>query len=69
MGLITKLFGQSGKVRFEFETMDGQTISAKTRVEMFNIGEDELKQKLKELVYVETGHRVKSLQILGFVEC
>ena len=52
MGLITKFFGQEGKVRFEFETMDGQTLSAKISVEMFNIGEDELKQdkiKLKDM--------------------
>ena len=68
MGILSKLFGQEGKIRFEFETEDGQTAVAKVRVEMFNVGEAELKRKLAEMVYVETGHRVKNIRLLGFVE-
>lgn len=52
-----------------WQTMDGHTGIAKTRVEMFNISEAELKQKLKEMVQVETGYRIKQIRLLGFVEC
>lgn len=68
MGLLSKLFGQEGKVRFEFQTADGQTAIAKVRVEMFNIDENELKKRLAEMVYVETGHKVTNIKLLGFAE-
>ena len=68
MGILSKLFGKEGKVRFEFETNEGWQV-AKIRVEMFNIGEDELKKRLREMLYVEHGIYAKNIRILGFVEC
>lgn len=68
MGILTRLFGQKGKVRFTFTTTTGEEYTAKMEVEMFNIGESELKEKLKEIVFVELGKRVSTIKIIGFVE-
>lgn len=66
MGLLTRLLGQEGKVRYEFETLDGQVAIAKTYVEMFNVSDEQLKKELERIIFVETGHKVKYVKILGF---
>jgi len=68
MGFLTRWFGQEGKVRYEFETEDGQVWIAKTYVEAFNVSDERLKEELKRIVFVETGHRVKRIKILGFAQ-
>lgn len=67
MGFLTRLFGQSGKVRFEGVTIDGEAFSGTTEIEVFNMDKTEIEEKLKDGVYVETGKRAKELHIVAFV--
>ena len=68
MGILTRLFGQSGKVRFEGITITGENLSGTLTVESFNNNKEEMEEKIKEIVYVETGIRMNTLQIKGFAE-
>lgn len=65
MGFFTKLFGYEGTVRFEFETVDGQAFSGKVKVECIGLDRAELEQKLKNILFVETGKRAKTLRIVA----
>lgn len=67
MGILARLFGDCGKVRFEGTTYDGREFSGKTEIESFNNSVSEVEEKLKEMVYVETGEYVKELHITAFV--
>ena len=67
MSILAKLFGDCGKVRFEGVTEDGVEFSGKVEIESFNNSRDELEQKLKDIVYVETGKRARELKITAFV--
>ena len=67
MGILAKLFGDCGKVRFEGVTDDGVEFSGKVEIESFNNSKEELEEKLKDIMYVETGKRVRELKITAFV--
>ena len=69
MGFLARLFGSCGKVRCEGVLMDGRKFAVKVEVECFNASSSELEEKIKEMVYVETGECVRELHITGFVEC
>lgn len=68
MSLLTKLFGQHGVVRFEYETYNNEVGTGKMNVEMFNVDNDEAAEEIKNIMFVETGVRVKELRITGFRE-
>lgn len=67
MSVLTKLFGDIGTVRFEGVTTDGQEFAGKTDIESFNNSRDELEEKLKDIIYVESGKRVRTIKITAFV--
>ena len=68
MGWFTKLFGQSGKVRYEGMTIDNVPFKGTMEIEIFNISNKELVEQMKNKIYVETGYKVKKLDITGFSE-
>jgi hypothetical protein len=65
MGLMSRLFGYEGTVRFEFETVSGEKFTGKVKIECWGVDRAQLEEKLKNSVFVETGKRVKSLRILA----
>ena len=67
MGLLTRLFGKSCKVRFEGITIDGIEFSGTTDIEVFNMSKAEVEAKLKDAMFVESGKRAKELHIVAFV--
>lgn len=67
MGILARLFGDCGKVRFEGVTEDGVEFSGKIEIESFNNSREDLEQKLKDIFYVETGKRARELKITAFV--
>jgi hypothetical protein len=67
MGLLTKLLGQKLRIRFEGVTETGETFSGKTRVNVIGVTKEEIENKLKEYVYVETGKRIREVKITGGV--
>lgn len=67
MGILTRLFGQTGKVRFEYTQTDGTCGIAKMAFESFNVGNDELKKYLKNALYVEHGINTTKIRILGII--
>lgn len=67
MGWLTRLFGQSGKVRFEGVTIEGQKFTGKVKIEIFNMDKEEIEAKLKDMLYVETGQKARELHIVAFV--
>jgi hypothetical protein len=69
MGWFTKLFGQEGKIRFEGECYDGEKFTGKTSIQCWGIDKAELERRLIEIMYVETGKRVKAINVTAFVEC
>ena len=68
MGWFMNLFGQRGKVRFEGELVDGQAFTGKTEIECFGVDKEELENRLKQMMYVETGKQARTLRIVAFVE-
>lgn len=67
MGLLTRLFGDYGKVRFEGVCEDGTSFTGKTVIESFNNNTEELEEKLKEMMFIEYGKPIKTLKIVGYV--
>lgn len=65
MGFFTRLLGYEGTVRFEGETVDGKEFSGKTKVECIGLDRAELEQELKNILFVETGERAKTLRIVA----
>lgn len=66
MSLIAKLFGQCGKLRFEFVLYDGREGTGTINIESFNNDTAEIKEHIKNAIFVEEGYRVKSVTIIGF---
>lgn len=67
MGILTRLFGHVGKVRFEYTEIDGSCGTAKMTFESFNVGNDELKKYLKNALYVEHGINATKIRILAIL--
>ena len=67
MGILARWFGDVGKVRFEGEALDGSKFSGTMEIESFNNSKEELEERLKDVVYVEYGRRVRTLKIIAFV--
>lgn len=67
MGILARLFGDVGTVRFEGVTTDGQPFTGKIEIESFNNSRKELEEKLKDIFYVEYGKRARVLKITAFV--
>ena len=65
MGILTKLFGYEGKVRFEGETYDGRSFEGTGRIETIGMNKQEVEKDLMNALYVETGIRYKSLRIVA----
>lgn len=65
MGILARLFGYVGTVRFEFTTADGKVYAGKTTIETVGQSVKEVEASLKNFVYVETGKKVVSLKILA----
>ena len=65
MGILAKLFGYCGKIRFEGITEDNRRFTGTIEIESFNYSNQELEEKLKNIVYVEEGIRVKELKIVA----
>ncbi len=68
MGLLLRLFGQSLRIRFEAIIEDGRKLSGKTSIEVIGMTKEDVEEKMKEIVYIETGQRVKKLIITAATE-
>jgi len=68
MGLLTRLFGQIGKVRFEGELENGRTFTGKVEIETIGNTRAEIEAHLANALWVEKGLKVKRLTITGFLE-
>jgi len=66
MGWFTRTFGNVGTVRFEYTTIDGKTYSAKTKIEAFNMDNEDIRKELINALYVEHGIKCISLKIVGY---
>ena len=66
MGWLARTFGTVGKVRFEGITLDGQNFTGKVEIECLGYDKGELELEIKNKMFVETGKRVKTLNIVGF---
>ena len=65
MGILARLFGCQGTVRFEGVTDDGVKFSGKTKIECIGFDNKELEAELKKILFVETGRRIKELHIIA----
>jgi len=65
MGILSKLFGQTGKLRFEITDEDGKEYEGTTFFECFNVSREELEDRLGARFYVETGKRPKKVTIVA----
>lgn len=65
MGILARLFGYEGRIRIEGTTVDGRSFTGSIHIETYGLDEDELKQKLKNIFYVEKGVRVSDLRIVA----
>lgn len=66
MGILAKLFGNSGKIRFEGVTIEGKTFTGTMRIESLFMTKEEIEEELKNLLRVEKNITVKQLQIVAF---
>lgn len=66
MGLLAKLFGKSGKIRFEGKTEDGKKFSGKMTIQTIGYSKEEIEEKLKNILYVEKGWHVQQIEITAF---
>ena len=67
MGLWTRLFGQSGTVRFGYISYQGNGV-AEMKVKDFNIDDKKLKQHLKQMLFDEHSITSTDIKILEFIE-
>jgi len=68
MGILTRIFGQTGVVRFKATTFQDTYFIGKCQIEIFGMSQEEIESELKSMVFVEKGIRVKELKIIGFYE-
>lgn len=67
MGFLTRLFGQTGKIRFEYTESNGNCNVAKCKFESFNMDIDDIKKMLIKELYVDHGIVATKIRILGVV--
>jgi hypothetical protein len=65
MGILSKLFGYEGKVRFKGITNEGKKFTGKVEVETFNMNNKEIEEKIKNYLFVEYGYEIRELTIIG----
>ena len=68
MGILTKIFGQTGVVRFEATTFDDKNFQGKCQIEVLGMTNSEVEVELKNMIFVEKGIKVKEIKIIGFYE-
>ncbi len=66
MGILTKLFGNSGKIRFKGKTDNGKKFSGNMEIETIGYSKEEIEEKLKNILYVEKGWHVQQIKITAF---
>ncbi len=69
MGLLTKLFGNSGIVRFEYTTTDGKSYVGTTRIESIGATKEYVEYRIKQMIRVQTGKVCSSFKIVDYCEC
>ena len=68
MGFLTRLFGQSGKVKFEATTLKGrQVIKGSCPFEAFNISNAELEERLQRELEFELGEPVYNFRLVDMI--
>lgn len=67
MGFLTRLFGQTGKIRFEYTELNGNRNIAKCKFESFNMDIDDIKKMFIKELYVDHGIVATKIRILGVV--
>lgn len=68
MGLLMNLFGQSFRVRYEGVTYDGQKFTGTAPIKVLWASWEETEIKLKAALFVDSGIRAKTFNIVGAVE-
>ena len=68
MGILAKLFGDCGKVRFEIVKENGEKGTGTMHIESFNNSKEEIEEVIKNAIFVDEGIRCKSIKIIGFSE-
>ncbi len=68
MSLLLKVFGQNYRVRYEGITYDGITFSGTTEIRVAFASNVEIKSKLKNALFVDSGLDAKTFEIVGVVK-
>lgn len=69
MGILLNIFGQSAVIRFEGYDFYGKKWTGKTPIRYFGcVDEEEITDKLKNLIFVEKGVRLERIKIIGYYE-
>ena len=66
MKWLARLFGNIGVIRFEGVSFDNIKYSGKMHIETIGLTPSDIEDHAKEVVYVETGIRLKSIKITGY---
>lgn len=69
MGLLARLFGDVGKVRFKAVNEIDLVYEGTIKIESFNNSREEVEEKIRQILMVETGQYFKKVQIIAFAEC
>ena len=68
MGFLSRLFGQCGTLRFEGTLENGQQFDGTIEIESFNTSSELAVRKIKDMLYMKYGWRVRELELMAFVE-
>lgn len=66
MGILAKLFGTTGTIRFEGTTYGGEAFTGKSGIECFGLSKEEIEEHIKNEIFVQTGKRIRTLNIIAF---
>ncbi len=61
MSILSRLFGTCGVLHYRGVCEDGCTFKGKGSIETFGYSSEEIKDDLKEGIYVKSGKRVKEI--------
>jgi len=66
MGLLNFLCKEY-RIRFKALDYNGNSFIGKTTIQCFNTTQKDIEEKLKDIIYVETGKKIKQVTILGII--
>ena len=68
MSWLARWFGDVGAVRFVCTNAEGKMYEGTTHIESFNHSREEIEEKLRKILEVQTGQRMIKVKIIAFAE-